>query len=93
MPVYFVVCYKIDPFQCCHIVGIYVFKTFLVIVFSVGLYEMRDCYMPINEAKRCQGEKINIQAEIRILEEDVFMHQCMAEAMQAISIGEPVFPV
>lgn len=44
--------------------------------------------MPINEAKRCQGEKINIQAEIRILEEDVFMHQCMAEAMQAISIGE-----
>lgn len=65
-------------------------KLFLVIVFSVGLYEMRDCYMPINEAKRCQGEKINIQAEIRILEEDVFMHQCMAEAMQAISIGEPV---
>lgn len=59
--------------------------------FKRGLYEMRDCYMPINEAKRCQGEKINIQAEIRILEEDVFMHQCMAEAMQAISIGDDLY--
>ena len=55
---------------------------------DAGLYEMRDCYMPINEAKRCHLEKIDIQAEIRILEEDVFLHQCMAESMQAISIGK-----
>ncbi|XP_061188601.1 uncharacterized protein LOC133196757 [Saccostrea echinata] len=59
--------------------------------FKRGLYEMRDCYMPINEAKRLQGDKANLQAEVRILEEDVFMHQCMAESLQAISVGDQLY--
>jgi len=50
------------------------------------LNAMRECYMPLNEARRlCRdGESIG---DIEVLEEDVTMHQCMAESVQARVIG------
>ncbi|KAK3084872.1 hypothetical protein FSP39_020577 [Pinctada imbricata] len=59
--------------------------------FKGGLCELRECYMPVNEAKRYGTDRVTIQAEIRILEEDIFMHQCMAESMQARHIGDSLF--
>ena len=55
--------------------------------FRKALNEMKDCFMPINEAKCCGKGILHIEAEVRVLEEDVFMHTCMAESIQAREIG------
>ncbi|WAQ94627.1 hypothetical protein MAR_007098 [Mya arenaria] len=54
------------------------------------LNAMRECYMPINEAGRISPEE-QIQTEVRVLEQDVLMHTCMAESMQARDIGDALF--
>ena len=42
--------------------------------------------MPLNEARRLCRDRESI-GDIEVLEEDVTMHQCMAESVQARVIG------
>ncbi|XP_052057822.1 uncharacterized protein LOC127698399 [Mytilus californianus] len=61
--------------------------------FKVALYQMRECYFPVTEAASC-GRTIplpHIEQEAEVLENDVLMHQCLAESMQANQIGEELF--
>ena len=50
---------------------------------------MRECFMPVAECLRLSKDD-HILTEARILESDVFMHQCMAESMQARAIGKNI---
>lgn len=43
--------------------------------------------MPLNEARRLCPEE-EMLSDLEILEEDVFMHTCMAESVQARVIGK-----
>ena len=45
--------------------------------------------MPVAECLRLSKDD-HILTEARILESDVFMHQCMAESMQARAIGRKI---
>ena len=45
--------------------------------------------MPVAEAQRL-SEDDHILTEAKVLESDVFMHQCMAESIQARTIGKSV---
>ena len=45
--------------------------------------------MPVAECLRLSKDD-HILTEARILESDVFMHQCMAESMQARAIGRNI---
>ncbi|XP_060065099.1 uncharacterized protein LOC132545430 [Ylistrum balloti] len=56
-----------------------------------GLSEMRNCSMPIHEARKYCLDKKNVGKECGILEDDVIMHECTADAMQAIAIGDNLF--
>lgn len=54
-----------------------------------GLSEMKDCHQPISEAKQL-GKTLDLRTiigECNILEEDILMHQCIAESIQARVIG------
>ncbi|XP_021352477.1 uncharacterized protein LOC110449746 [Mizuhopecten yessoensis] len=56
-----------------------------------GLSEMNNCSMPIHEArKKCLDAK-NVGLECDTLEDDVIMHKCTADAMQAIDVGDKLF--
>ncbi|XP_033761915.1 uncharacterized protein LOC117343593 [Pecten maximus] len=56
-----------------------------------GLSEMRNCSMPIHEARKHCLDVNNVGLECNILEDDVIMHQCTADAMQAIDVGDKLF--
>ena len=47
---------------------------------------MRECFMPLAESFRLSKDE-HIRTETKVLESDVFMHQCMAESIQARAIG------
>lgn len=58
--------------------------------FKFALYQMKECYLPVTEAAVC-GRNIplpHIENEANTLENDVLMHQCIAESMQANQIGK-----
>ncbi|OWF35133.1 uncharacterized protein LOC110443314 [Mizuhopecten yessoensis] len=59
--------------------------------FERALSEMRNCHMPLHEAVASGKGEVTIEREVKILEVDVFMHQCMAESMQARSIGDQLY--
>jgi tetratricopeptide (TPR) repeat protein len=56
--------------------------------FKKSLTLLRDCYYPIQEARRLGQGRQDIQTEVAILEEDVFLQQCVAESLQARSTGD-----
>lgn len=58
--------------------------------FKKCLSSMRECYMPLNEAPRLTTEDYML-TEVRVMEADVLMHQCMAESIQARTIGDSLF--
>ncbi|KAK3603653.1 hypothetical protein CHS0354_017369 [Potamilus streckersoni] len=59
--------------------------------YSDCLYQMKECYYPLNEAARVGIGLENIQQEVRILEDDVNMHTCIAKAMQSRATGDNIF--
>ncbi|XP_069111849.1 uncharacterized protein [Argopecten irradians] len=59
--------------------------------FERALSEMRNCHMPLHEAIASGKGEVTIEGEVKILEADVFMHLCMAESMQARSIGDKMY--
>lgn len=52
---------------------------------------MRECYRPIEEVKRFGHDDASMMSEARVYEEDVFVHQCIAESIQARLIGDDLF--
>ena len=54
--------------------------------FKKGLHALKDCYMPLSEARK-HGCLV-VEEECNILDEDVRLHTCIAESMQARSIGK-----
>ena len=50
------------------------------------LSAMRECFMPIAKCSRLSKDD-HLLTEAKVLESDVFMHQCMAESIQARAIG------
>ncbi|KAL5007138.1 hypothetical protein ScPMuIL_015944 [Solemya velum] len=52
------------------------------------LFQMCECYFPLNEASRLGGMMNEIPREVELLEQDVFMHQCTAESIQARLTGD-----
>jgi len=56
--------------------------------FKKALYQMKDCYMPLQEAisKGCDSK--DFISECRVLKEDVTVHQCMADSMEALHTGK-----
>ncbi|XP_063423023.1 uncharacterized protein LOC134707306 [Mytilus trossulus] len=59
--------------------------------FKKAIYVLKETFFPLNETKRIGKGVTVIEAEARILEEDVFMHSCMAESIQAREIGDGIF--
>ncbi|XP_020917560.1 uncharacterized protein LOC110254854 [Exaiptasia diaphana] len=55
--------------------------------FARCLSRMRDCYYPIQEAKRLSGNSDYEDSEISVLEKDVFYTTCTAESVQARYCG------
>ncbi|KAL3832489.1 hypothetical protein ACJMK2_024129 [Sinanodonta woodiana] len=55
------------------------------------LYQMKECYYPLNEATRVGVGLDTILKEVKILEEDVNMHTCIAKAMQSRATGDKMF--
>ncbi|XP_069111521.1 uncharacterized protein [Argopecten irradians] len=56
-----------------------------------GMSEMKNCSMPIHEARKHCTDVNNVRLECDTLEDDVIMHQCTADAMQAIAVGDKLF--
>eukprot|EP00057_Strongylocentrotus_purpuratus_P008810 XP_011663284.1 PREDICTED: uncharacterized protein LOC100890018 isoform X3 [Strongylocentrotus purpuratus] len=49
---------------------------------------MRECYFPVQEAERlCEGD-CSIKSEIAVLQEDVYIHTCVAESSMARATGD-----
>ena len=62
--------------------------------FKKGLHSLKECYTPIHEARACGNNLPNnlvIDAECKVLDDDVLMHICIAESMQARAIGKGMF--
>ncbi|CAC5411014.1 unnamed protein product [Mytilus coruscus] len=59
--------------------------------FKKAIYVLKETFFPLNETNRIRKGVTVIEAEARILEEDVFMHSCMAESVQAREIGDGLF--
>ncbi|OWF51012.1 uncharacterized protein LOC110449706 [Mizuhopecten yessoensis] len=56
-----------------------------------GLSEMSNCSMPIHEARTKCLDAQNVGLECDSLEDDIIMHTCTADAMQAIDVGDKLF--
>ena len=57
------------------------------------LNHMRETYTPVEEARRWGKDQEHIQAEVRVLEQDIFIHTCVAESAQARNIGNTRKPL
>lgn len=55
--------------------------------YKKALYEFKECHYPIHEGKNYGKDIIAIEGEVRVLEEDLIMHSCMVESIQAREIG------
>ena len=51
------------------------------------LLYMRECYYPVEEARRYGHSDPLVCTEVAIYEHDVYLHQCTAESIQARSTG------
>lgn len=63
---------------------------------SAGRYKesmrlMRECYTPVEEARRYAFQDPFTETEVRIFDEDIFMHQCTCESIQARETGDGLF--
>ena len=63
---------------------------------SAGRYKeclklMHECYTPIEEARRYGHHDPFIEAEVRVYNEDIFIHQCTSESIQARVTGGQLF--
>lgn len=52
---------------------------------------MHECYMPVEEARRHGYHDPIIETEVRIFDEDIFMHLCTCESIQAQITGDDLF--
>ena len=52
---------------------------------------MHECYMPVEEARRHGHHDPIIETEVRIFDEDIFMHLCTCESIQAQITGDELF--
>jgi DnaJ-domain-containing protein 1 len=55
------------------------------------LFFMRECYHPVEEARRYGHCDPFVSTEVAIYESDIFQHQCTAESIQARSTGDDLF--
>ena len=55
------------------------------------LFFMRECYHPIEEARKYGHCDPFVSSEVAVYEGDVFLHQCTAESVQACSTGDDLF--
>ncbi|XP_013385178.1 uncharacterized protein LOC106155077 isoform X2 [Lingula anatina] len=54
------------------------------------LQRMHQCYQPIEEGKRSARDGIDLLQELQILENDVFIHTCVSESIQARTTGDEI---
>lgn len=55
--------------------------------FKTCLYQMIECYKPIEEARMYGNDFEHIMSEIKILEKDIFLHECICRSHQARTEG------
>ena len=55
------------------------------------LFLMRECYHPVEEARRYGHCDPFVSTEVAVFEGDIFLHQCTAESIQACSTGDDLF--
>ena len=51
--------------------------------YKVCLYQMHECYRPIEEARKFGKDQQYIMTEVNVMDQDVFVHTCIAESAQA----------
>lgn len=52
---------------------------------------MRECYHPVEEARRYGHQDLFVDTEVRVFDEDIFLHQCTCESIQARITGDGLF--
>ncbi|KAK3715935.1 hypothetical protein QZH41_005274 [Actinostola sp. cb2023] len=61
--------------------------------FSRCLSRMKDCYYPIEEAKRLSGKSEDEESEINVIQKDVYYTTCTAESIQAREMGSQLLDI
>ena len=53
------------------------------------LSHLKECYRPVEEARKAGGQRSeHVTSEVNVLEADCFLQTCIAESVQARSIGK-----
>ena len=58
--------------------------------FKGCLRQIRECHRPVEEARMHSENKEPVMQEVRILEKDLFLHECVCRSHQARVQGKVV---
>lgn len=78
--------------ECYHHIGMTLFHLAILSLeaeeFKESLHCLKECYRPIEEIKKRNKFNGKMRSNAKVLEDDVWLQTCCAEALQALSIGE-----